>query len=172
MNSHRIASFDSFKIVPLYVVQNQQAWYQNEDTGVYFSFEMRAPDEGEEDDPAAAYPVSFNMNFFRPSFFALEAEPEFSRVVSDLDLVVLDPQNDGMGEGNFDPARFVSGWRKGNEFGYSAILRESAGKPTLCRCRQTNWNVFGGGTMSGASFNNSSGTPYLCLVLCSSKKTP
>ena len=120
-----------FQNRPLYVVQNQQAWYQDEDTGVYFSFEMRAPDEGEEDDPAAAYPVSFNMNFFRPSFFALEAEPELSRVVSDLDLVVLDPQNDGMGEGNFDPARFVSGWRKGNEFGYSAILREPSGQTNI-----------------------------------------
>src|SRR6267378_2211378 len=106
-----------------YVVQGHQAWYQNEDTGVYFSFETHARrSEGEDDDPATGYPVSFNMNFFRPSFFALEAEPELSHVVNEFDFVVLDPQTDGMGEGGYDPSRFLSGWRRGNEFGYSAML--------------------------------------------------
>jgi len=114
------------------VVQGQQAWYQNEDTGVYFSFETNAVQgDGEDADPATGYPVSFNMNFFRPSFFALEAEPELTRVVKEFDFTVLDPQTDGMGEGEYDPSRFLSGWRTGNQFGYSAVLRDPSNRTDL-----------------------------------------
>jgi hypothetical protein len=132
---------------PSYVVQGQQAWYQNEDTGVYFSFETHPPQAaGEDDDSAVGYPVSFNMNYFRPSFFALEAEPELSRVVGEFDFVVQDPQADGMGEGEFVSSRFLSGWKKGNEFGYQAILRVPQGRPDVVSMpagkleRIWNWN--------------------------------
>ena len=113
-----------------YVVQGQQAWYENEDTGVYFSFETHAAEaEGADADLAAAYPVSFNMNFCRPSFFALEAEPELSRVIREFDFVALDPQTDG--QGDYDPARFLSEWRAGNEFGYSAMFGDPDRRPDV-----------------------------------------
>jgi hypothetical protein len=60
----------------------------------------------------------------RPSFFVFEAESEVTRIVRELDFVVLDPQTEGMGEGEFDPSIFISGWKKSNELGYSAILRD------------------------------------------------
>lgn len=130
-----------------YVVRGQQAWYQNEDTGVYFSFETNsARVEGENSDLAAGYPVSFNMNVFRPSFFALEAEPELTHVVKEFDFTVLDPQTDGMGEGEYEPSRFVSGWRTGNQFGYSVILRDPSNRtdisslPASKRERIWRWN--------------------------------
>ena len=50
------------------------------------------------------------MNFFRPSFFALEAEPELTLVVKEFDFTVLDPQTDGMGKGEYEPSRFLS-WK-------------------------------------------------------------
>ena len=115
-----------------YKLQGQQAWYQNEDTGVYFSFEMQSIQaEAEDDDFSVGYPVLFNMNFFRPSFFVLEAETELSSVVRELDFVVLDPQTDGLGEGEFDPSIFVSCWKKGNEAGYSAILQDPENRPDI-----------------------------------------
>lgn len=121
-----------FRSRSLYVVQGQQAWYQNEDTGVYFSFEANSvKGEGEGADPAASYPVSFNMNFFRPSFFALEAEPELTRVVKEFDFTVLDPQADGMSEGEYEPSRFLSEWRTGNEFGYAAMLRDPSSRTDI-----------------------------------------
>ena len=124
--------FSYFRSRSRYVIQGHQAWYQNEDTGVYFSFEANAGHNGGEDaDPAAGYPVSFNMNFFRPSFFALEAEPELTLVVKEFDFTVLDPQTDGMGKGEYEPSRFLSGWKTGNQFGYSAILRDPNNRPDI-----------------------------------------
>lgn len=119
-----------FRNRPPYVVEGQQAWYHNEDTGVYFSFELNSG-QGQDANPASGYPVLFNMDFFRPSFFALEAEPELRQVVEELDFTVLDPQTDGMGEGEYDSSRFLSGWKVGNQFGYSAMLRDPTNRPDI-----------------------------------------
>lgn len=111
-----------FKGRPHYKAEGEQAWYQNEDTGTYFCFEYadRAtsdpPDEGE-----SGYPLSFNINFFRPTHFAKEAEPEVTAFVRHFDLLVDDPQVDGMGNGPYDPAKFLTGWARGNKCGAQAI---------------------------------------------------
>jgi hypothetical protein len=96
-----------------YQLNDTQAWYENKDTGVYFSFdygdedfddeeidddEEEALDEDdpeEEEFPALA---SFNLNFCRPSFFVLEAEIEVGQFVRNFDLVIQDPQSDRQGE--------------------------------------------------------------------------
>ena len=52
-----------------YQVENGQAVYQNEDTGVYFIFDE--PQEGV---------VAFNLNFLRPHVFALEAAGELEKL--------------------------------------------------------------------------------------------
>jgi hypothetical protein len=67
---------------PNFSMKDRQAWYQNDDTGVYFSFE-----HVEHGDEPAGYWVQFNINYARPRFFALEALPEvvrpsFRRLVS------------------------------------------------------------------------------------------
>lgn len=115
-----------FKARAGYECTETQAWYSNETTGVYFSFEVgeRTLDEdlGDEaplPDPDAA-PVSFNINYYRPHFFGLEAEPELSALVGHFDLLVSDPQVSGMGDGEYSPQGFVSGWNAGNTFGYRA----------------------------------------------------
>lgn len=111
---------DYFRKRPLYQLQGSQAWYQNEDTGVYFVFEFNESG-GEEDQPG--FPVSLNINYFRPSYFILEAEPEVSEFVKAFDLTVSDPQDGGMGEGEYNNDLLISGWNHGNEYGYSAIHR-------------------------------------------------
>ena len=56
-----------------YELNGKQAWYENEDTGVGFSFDLEDPLDESDDDP---FPIAMNINFFRPSYFILEAEPE------------------------------------------------------------------------------------------------
>jgi hypothetical protein len=93
--------------------------YNNKNTGVYFSMEWR-------EDAKHAYPVAVNINYFKPSFFGVEIEPEISGFVREFDLLVLDPQAGGMGEGEYVPELFLAGWNAGNEFGYASILEDCA----------------------------------------------
>ena len=104
-----------------YQVNGSQAFYRNEDTGVYFSFDRNV--ETEKSDPDSPhYDAMFNLNFFRPHIFGLEAEPEVNAFKSAFDFSIHDPQNDGMGDGPYSTAGFIRGWNSGNEFGYRAIL--------------------------------------------------
>jgi hypothetical protein len=127
-----------------YNVDPRQAWYQNEDTGVYFVFEMQSEKgpEGAED-----YPVSVSINYFRPSYFVQEAEPEVTSFVRKFDMVVSDPQMHGMGEGEYDAELLKSGWNHGNDFGYSAILRDPKNKknitslPSAALLNVWSWNL-------------------------------
>lgn len=99
-----------------YKIKGIQSWYENSDTGVYFSFTMQANDKN--------HPIAFNLNYFRPSYFGLEAEPEVHSFVEELNLTVDDLQTNGMGVGEYDSARFLSGWNAGNSFACAAILQK------------------------------------------------
>lgn len=101
-----------------FTVENGQALYRNDYTGVYFHFEKNSGEDG--------YPIAFNVNFFRPSFFALEAEREVGAFVRQFDCVVLDPQTDGMGEGDYSGDRLIAGWNRGNAFAVEVMLKRTA----------------------------------------------
>jgi len=108
-----------------YQCSDCQAAYSNEDTGVYFTFEYHERDaysQEEEDEDSPYYPVSFNLNYYRPHTFGLEAEPQVAAFVKASNLRVIDPQMNGMGEGDYQRAGFLNGWNAGNEFAFSAIL--------------------------------------------------
>lgn len=111
-----------------YKVDGTQAWYENEDTGVYFVFELQEEAEHEEGE---YFPVALNVNYFRPSPFGMEAEPEVKAFVDTFDMTVSDPQTHGMGDGEYSSELFLSGWNHGNEFGYAAILRDPANRDNL-----------------------------------------
>ncbi len=117
-----------FRNRPHYTVEQRQASYENKDTGVYFMFEMH---DGEPNTPEAAYPVAFNLNFFRPSYFISEAEPEVTAFVRQFDCVAFDPQTHGMGEGEYQNDKLVSGWNHGNEFAYRAVLDKPENRANL-----------------------------------------
>jgi hypothetical protein len=104
-----------------FTVSDKQAVYQNEVTGVYFVFDLNG---AENEEQPSLLPVSFNLNYYRPHIFGLEAEIEVKLFVKKFDLLVSDPQTDGMGEGEYSTEKFLSGWNKGNEFGYRAILQQ------------------------------------------------
>jgi hypothetical protein len=105
---------------PRYEVNNGQAWYTNEDTGVYFLFEHN--DEPQSDEDGIDHSVAFNMNYYRPHYFALEAEPEIRRFIESFNCSIHDYQNSGMDNGPYSREGFLRGWNSGNDFGYSAIL--------------------------------------------------
>lgn len=135
--------FEYFNGRENYKAEGNQAWYQNEDTGVYFVFELQDEAEHEEGE---YFPVALNVNYFRPSFFGLEAEPEARGFVDSFNLTVSDPQTNGMGDGEYSSELFIGGWNHGNEFGYSAILSEQENRedlvslPTDDLIRAWRWN--------------------------------
>jgi len=137
-----------FKSRAHYERADNQSWYRNKDTGVYFVFEYsdtvttNAPDL---EDPASGHPLSFNINFCRPSFFGKEAEPELSAFIERFDLLVDDPQIDGMGVGEYDSTKFLYGWSKGNELGYQVLVQGEGANtiftaPSLQLERIWRWN--------------------------------
>lgn len=104
-----------------------RAGYENEVTGIYFGFDFA----GESADPEPGrVPVAFNINYFRPHTFGLEAEPVLTAFVDEFQLGIDDPQMDGMGQGPYSGAGFIRGWNAGNTFGHRAIMSgESAPTP-------------------------------------------
>jgi hypothetical protein len=120
-----------FSARPHYKIDSSQAIYTNEDTGVYFIFDD-CTDNAQSDDPEdPGHPYAVSINYCRPSFFILEAEPEVSAFVQKLDLLVSDPQVDGMGDGEFDRDQLLTGWNKGNALGYAAILKDPKSRATI-----------------------------------------
>lgn len=113
-----------FKGRPHYKLNKSQALYENEDTGVYFSFDVGSePFEAMEDgEPGPPSIVHFNLNFFRPHIFGLEAEPEVAALVQAFGLPLHDPQIGGMGSGPYSREGFLQGWNAGNEVGYQSVL--------------------------------------------------
>lgn len=117
-----------FKTRPNYKVENGQAFYENGDTGVYFSFDHNDHPPKDEDD--IDHSVSFNINYFRPHYFALEAEPEVTNFIGHFGCSILDYQNDGMDKGPYSGEGFLRGWNHGNDFGYHAVLKQNPPSPT------------------------------------------
>lgn len=107
---------------PLYEVNNGQAFYQNEATGVYFFFNH----EGEsKEDYDYNVEVSFNLNYLRPHFFSLEAANEIQRFVSYFNCEIEDPQIDGMDNNLFSIEGFLEGWNRGNKFAVKSPLSQT-----------------------------------------------
>jgi hypothetical protein len=106
-----------------YKLNAGQAYYDNEETGVYFSFDWVDP-AARADEDGEFYPAYFNLNYYRPSCFVLEAEGEVSAFVRAFDLVAHDPQMHGMGDGEYDAARLHTGWNAGNQSAYDILLEE------------------------------------------------
>lgn len=114
-----------FENNPRYELGDGQAFYSNEFTGVYFSFD-HVEEPGEEDE-IVEHSVAFNMNYCRPHFFALEAEPEVRKFIDHFNCSIHDYQNDGMGDGPYSREGFLKGWNHGNEFGHKVILGDHDG---------------------------------------------
>jgi len=109
-----------------YDVSDGQAFYENDDTGVYFSFDFDLKDWAEDE-----YPIAFELNYFRPHFFGLEAAPEVAAFVNAFNLLIDDPQTDGMGRGPFSTEGFLRSWNAGNRFGYGILSHNKSLNPQV-----------------------------------------
>lgn len=109
----------------LYEVSPGQAIYENKDTGVYFVFTFG--DSAPADPGEIASSASFNLNYYRPHYFGLEAVKEVTMFVERFGFSVHDPQMNGMGDGPYSSDAFLKGWNHGNAFGYSAMVRGKNG---------------------------------------------
>lgn len=125
-----------------YTVIENEARYLNKETGVDFGIEFIGYTKESKD---LGGPICFEINYFRPSFFALEADLELSDLVEMFDLVVVDSQIEGMGEGDYDSAGFLRGWRYGNRLAHAQVI-ERTGRanhftlPTAKLERAWRWN--------------------------------
>jgi hypothetical protein len=117
----RAQFLEFFRAREWYKINGSQAWYENEDTGVYFSFELSEPSEGGE---PPQLPISLNVNCFRPSYFIAEVETEVTALVQRFDMIAFDPQLGGMGEGEYQGELLIAGWNSGNEFAFSTFLKD------------------------------------------------
>jgi hypothetical protein len=119
-----------FKRRKFYEMKGTRAWYSNENTGVYFGFDFNSRDSSARRD-SSLLPIAFNLNYYRPHVFGLEAEPEVAAFVEQFDLTISDPQNQGMGDGAYSRDGFLRGWNAGNEFGYGAIFSQDPGQKVM-----------------------------------------
>jgi hypothetical protein len=79
--------------------QENQWFYENDDTEVYFSFDLNEPEtapEAIELETVLGFDYtqfSFNLNFLRPDFFGREAFLFVDQMIGDLNLYVVNPQS-------------------------------------------------------------------------------
>lgn len=114
-----------------------QLWYQNPDTGVYFSIDYTAttPDNPE-DSPVPTgcnfTGLSFNLNYNRASFFGYEAMPVVARLVQDFTLGIYNPQADEVAPGlvyGLDAEPLLNSWLDHNRRATSALLQGNTASP-------------------------------------------
>jgi len=104
-----------FKARANYKVGKGQALYENEDTGVYFIF--NEPSDGV---------VAFNLNYFRPHVFGLEAAIELESFDKAFSMTIIDPQSDSEDEGPFKKELFLRQWNDGNRLAHRSMLKEQS----------------------------------------------
>jgi hypothetical protein len=128
-----------------YSVTESEAVHDNKATGVSFGLHLTGLDDGTR--------LAFHLNYFRPDFFALEAEPHVAELIAELDAALDDPQANGMADGPYTRDGFLAGWRHGNRFAASVVAAQAG--PAMSLSRDTNTAVW--------QWNNSR-TAYLDLL--------
>jgi hypothetical protein len=84
---------------------DKKGWvFQNQNTGVYFYFDLFDTHNKNEDDEEPIFDgfvttgLYFNINLVRPGFFGREADKFLTKMCEDLDIYIHDPQNDDDGQ--------------------------------------------------------------------------
>lgn len=124
---------------------DDEVHYSNPNTGVYFHFAYHeAGADSDNPNTGGRAHVYFNMNYFRPHYFGLEAETVLTPLVEAFKLTVDDPQADGMGQGDYSAEGFLRGWNSGNRFA-AAAMRQLGGNTVggLSLPMETNRRLWG-----------------------------
>lgn len=123
--------------------EGNQLWYQNEATGVYFSLDFD-PDVSTDPEEMRVPPevfdtgLSFNLNYNRPSYFALEAMPVVEDLSRQFMLSVFNPQARDAGSlrgaADVDARVLIDSWRPSNLWAIGALIDQSE-KPNVALMR-------------------------------------
>lgn len=97
--------------------------YQNEATGVYCIFSYSELD-ARELEGCGSSGLSFNLNYYRPSFFAYETMPLVESFCKNFDLVVEDPQEETVQ--GAEASRLISSWQSHNTWAMGAMSKTAA----------------------------------------------
>ncbi len=100
-----------------------QAFYENEDTGVYFWFELDEPIETS-NDIEVSIDIFLGLNFARPNFFALEAAIEIEVFCEKFDLTSCNPQEEETVFLPFDAAKFTDNYKLHNQMATERLMTE------------------------------------------------
>ncbi len=103
-----------------YSKKNEEWFYENENTEVYFSF---AKDKIEDEEYLSELKLknfteielSFNINYFRPDFFGLEAFPVVDEFIKRFNLFVINPQEDDLSLIQPKMGSLYKSWSKSNK---------------------------------------------------------
>lgn len=105
--------------------ENETQWsYFNEETGVYFGIDLNEPNTETEDleiwDNFSEYEnlnINFTINFIRPNFFGYESFPILEKIIEDLDVYLLNPQDeiDPDNPQKFEKGYLENQWIRHNE---------------------------------------------------------
>jgi len=101
-------------------VENDKVVYGHEDTGVYFFMRLRSGKNILLQRTVVS--AEIEINYYRPSFFGIEAEKEISALMVAFQPRLHDAQMRGMGEGPYSREGFLRGWNFGNVFAVHSIL--------------------------------------------------
>jgi hypothetical protein len=107
---------------------DSQLFYQNECTGVYFSLDHNGPhDSNDLGLPSGVFDTgwSLNLNYVRPTFFALEAMPIAEALARRFDLVMFDPQG-GDNIDNFGVDQLIQSWSKSNQWAVGEVATKDS----------------------------------------------
>ncbi|HEX4193363.1 MAG TPA: hypothetical protein VHY80_09705, partial [Stellaceae bacterium] len=105
-----------------YKAADSRASYQNDDTGVYFWFNLKCSRDFLLHRTVASAELEINYN--RPSFFAHEAAKELSAFLAAFQPQIEDPQIEGMGAGPYSGDGFLRGWNFGNRFAIQQAISQ------------------------------------------------
>lgn len=106
-----------------------QLWYENKETGVYFSldFEQGKFDSPEDNILPAGFfdsGLSFNLNYNRPSFFAYEAMPLVEEISARFNLCIYDPQGGDEAQCKIDRENLIRSWITHNENAVKVMVEQ------------------------------------------------
>ena len=114
---------DYFAARKHFKVRDNKVVYGNPNTGVYFYVKLQSSTNILLRRTVVS--ATFEINYYRPSYFGIEAENELSAFMTAFKPRIHDPQMHGMGEGPYSREGFLRGWNFGNVFAVHSIMSQN-----------------------------------------------
>jgi hypothetical protein len=106
-----------------FTAENDNLVYQHPDTDAYFFVRLRSGRNMLLQQAVVC--AEFEINYFRPSYFGIEAEKELAAFVAAFQPRIEDPQMYGMDQGPYSRDSFLKAWNFGNVASTHSALSSS-----------------------------------------------